>query len=549
MDKNTNARLSQANIVSAATLQPPRPAGQPGQLGQPAQPGQPPPQAAPDVGAMIRRVFAHWPVIVVTMVLGAVITLQVVRTRKATFKSETVIFYREGIGKSITGPSDAPDVVRSLGTKLKETLLAQQTLRKIIDEFKLYPDVVQKSGYADAVDQMRKKTEFKSRSIDTFAIAFEGLDRDQAQKVCARMADLLVAENARRLQEENKGTTEFLEAEKKRADEELDRVERDMSGFLQAHSEFASAKEGLGTEVLALKTKADEDEKRRNRPKPGRGPRRGPSGPSATGPAAPDERAPAVDPVLLTARSQAMSELIAARRDLSDKSMRFTEQHPDVRAAADHVASAEAALRRAEEAITAAAPREEAPRPKKVVISEDPYADSTAKPVVTAAPADPDAEEKDKPKPKVKADPEQSDKVVNLEIEWAKLGRAHALAKTHQADLENKLYRAEMVASTADAGYGTSIAVLDPAFRPSGPSNAPNKTVVMIGLAASVAVGIVLSAAWGLFLDDRLFSPNEIEGIVMVPVLGVVPRDKRKEKRKDKDRPLAPGLDGGVSRG
>jgi len=533
MDKNSNPRLSQANITQATSAQA-RPA--------PVQAVQPPPQAAPDVVTLTRRVVAHWPVIIVTMVLGAVITFQVVRIRKPTYKSETVISYREGIGRTINGPNEGGDGVRSLGTKLKETLLAQQTLRKLIDEFHLYPDILQKAGYADAVDQMRKKTEFKSRSTDTFAIAFEGVDRDQAQRVCARMADLLVTENAKRLQEENKGTTEFLEAEKKRADEELERVEREMSEFLQAHPEFATATNAIGTESLAIKSKADEEEKKRNRPKPGRGPRQG-SVTLATqgGGALSDRAAAAVDPLLLSQRTQAMSELGAAKKDQADKSLRFTEQHPDVRAANERVAAAEAALRHAEEAIAEAAPKEDAPRPRKVM-PDDPYADPAAKAAAPVAASDPDSDDRNKPKPKPKAvDPDQGDKIVTMEMEWAKLGRAHALAKTHHGDLENKLSRAETAASAVEAGYGTSIVVLDPAFKPSGPSNAPNRTVLIIGLAASVAVGIVLSAAWGLFLDDRLFSASEVEGVVMVPVLGVVPRDKRRPKGRDPGAPGSPG--------
>jgi capsular polysaccharide biosynthesis protein len=69
----------------------------------------------------------------------------------------------------------------------------------------------------------------------------------------------------------------------------------------------------------------------------------------------------------------------------------------------------------------------------------------------------------------------------------------------------------------------------------------------MIGLAASVVVGLVLSAAWGLFLDDRVFSPAEIEVIVMVPVLGAVPKERDK-KKKGKDKGAAPGKGLGVSR-
>ena len=148
--------------------------------------------------------------------------------------------------------------------------------------------------------------------------------------------------------------------------------------------------------------------------------------------------------------------------------------------------------------------------------------------------ADPD-EEKPKPKPKAKpGDGDQNDRGVSLETEWAKLSRAHALAKSRQADLENKLYRAEMLASSVEAGYGNDIVILDPAFRPSGPSNAPNRTVVMMGLAASIAVGFVISAAWGLFLDDRLFSARRGRGQRHGAGLRHGPRDRRKEKGKDK---------------
>jgi capsular polysaccharide biosynthesis protein len=536
MDKPTNARLSQASIATTAV--------QAGRSGG-AAPGQPPPEGAPDFMAMLQRVVAHWPVIALTLLVGGLVTIQVVRMRKATFKAETVIQFREGIGRSVSGPNVESTDMRSLGAKLKEVLLAQQNLRKIIDEFHLYPDVVERFGYAAAVDQMRKKTEFKSRSLDTFAIAYEGLEKQQAPKVANRMAQLLTDETAKRLREENQGTTEFLEAEKKRAEDELNRVEREMSEFLQAHPEFANTRDAIGVEALAIKNRLDEEEKRRR----AKAALRGVRSPAPT-PVVGEPRAPAVDPVLLQARSQAMTDLVAARKDLAEKSANFTDEHPDVRAAKERVASADAALRRAEDAIVQAAPKEE-PRPKPPAGDEDPYGDATAKPKAPVAPpvpvaTDPD-EEKPKPKPKAKpGDGEQGDRITSLETEWAKLSRAHALAKNRQVDLENKLYNAEMLASTVVAGHGSSIVVIDPAIEPSGPSNAPPKTVGLMGLAASIAVGVVISAAWGLFLDDRLFSAGEVEGSVRAPVFGTVPRERRKEKGKDKDKrptlpPRAPG--------
>jgi uncharacterized protein involved in exopolysaccharide biosynthesis len=525
MDKNTQPRLTPASTTPASAV---------ARTAAP-QAAQERPPGAPDVGALIRRVFAHWPIVIVAMVLGAFITAQVVTRRKALYKSETVIFYREGIGRSVTGPTEGADVLRTLGTKLKETLLAQQNLRKIIDEQHLYKEIVAKSGYADAVDQMRKKTEFKSRSQDTFAISFEGTTREEAQKVCARMAELLVAEHQKRMTDDMKGTREFLEIEKKRADDELERVEKEVSEFLAAHPEFAGAKDALGTESLSEQKKAQEEELKRSRKAAtkGRLARRGDAAPGAPAGAGAGERPAAVDPVLLATKTQATTDLINARKELADKSLKFTEQHPDVRAAEAKVAAALEALRRAEEAIASAQPAE-APAPaRKPVALDDPYAESSASARVAPAPGAPIAAERDDPKPKPK-DPDSENKNVSLEMEWSRLSRMVALARARQGDLETKLYRAEMVANTAESGYGTTMAVLDPAYKPSGPSNAPNKIVLMMGLGASLAVGLVLTAAWGLFLDDRLFSAGEIEGVVMVPVLGVVPRSKKKDKEKGK---------------
>jgi uncharacterized protein involved in exopolysaccharide biosynthesis len=516
-----------------------------------------PPTGAPDIGAMARRLFAHWQVIVVSLIIGALVTGQIVKTRVATFKSETVIFYREGIGKNVTGPTDGPDTLRTLGTKLKETLLAQQTLRKIIDEFHLYSDVIEKSGYADAVDAMRKKTEFKSRSQDTFAISYEGPDKDTAQKVCARMAEVLIAENAKRLQDDNRGTTEFLEIEKRRADEELERVERDISEFLMSHPEFATAKEGLGVETLQAMKKAAAEAKAAARAKgggfSGGGGRRKdapqfPGGPSA----AAGERAPAVDPVLLSGLKGAGTELVAARKDFDDKSTRLTEEHPDLKASRARLAAAEANMARQQEAVAAAqaAAAENAPR-KLGNTGDDPYSDAKpdagAKPVgggVAMAPAE-------KPRgPRVR-DPESDNKAVSLEIEWSRLTRSLGHVRNRQADMDVKLYRIEVVSSTAESGYGSTIAVLDPAYKPSAPSNAPNKTVGMIGLGASLAVGLVLSAAWGLFLDDRVFGAGEIEVIVMVPVIGSVPKRtsklKKTKAKKEKTASAAPASQGGAN--
>ena len=532
-DKTINSRLSRASVLP----QPPAPP-RPGPSAAAAAAGAPPPPVGgPDIGAMIRRVFAHWHTVIVTMVLGVIITFAVMRNRAPTYKSETVIFYREGIGKTVTGDKD-PDALKTLGTKLKETLLAQQSMSRVIDEFHLYPEIVQKTGYADAVDLMRKKTDFKSRSADTFAISYEGPSKDLAQKVTARMAALLVTAMAKRQDEETKETTEFLDIEKKRADEDLERVQREASAFFAAHPEFLSNKAGIGTTATTEQAKkaAKEAAAKRRAMSAANAERRGKRAaqPGMPGPVVNDTLVP-IDPLIVAEKNRTMAELLAAKKDYGDKSTRFTEAHPDVRAAQTRLTLAQAAFDRAKAEYDAAADAPAGkPPPRGAVAGDDadPYDDD--KPKAAGAASGAPVARVEKPDA-----PLDLDQGATLEIEYERLQRELTIAHAHQADMAGKLYHEEMVASTNESGYGTAIAVLDPAYRPSGPSNLPQKTVGLIGLAASIMVGLVLSAAWGLFLDDRVFSPSEVEGIVMVPVIGTIPKPKNRAK-KPKGAPSQP---------
>ncbi len=477
----------------------------------------------PNILAMVRRTLTYWPLIVVTMLLGALITVQVVRMRKPVYKSETVIFYREGIQRSVLGGHDAPtppENLRNLGAKLKETLLAQTNLVRIIDEFHLYGDVVDKSGYTDAVGLFRRKIDFKARSTDTFAISFEGSTREEAQQVTARLADMLVEENAKMRKERAEETTEFLESEKKRIDDELDKAEKTLAKFLTEHPEFASDNSNrAGASVRAEQKKASAAAEAKRRPLVIV---RSPSGEVSYAPQ-PASLAPPIDPVLAAARNQAMNELIDAKKELADKSLRFTDQHPDVRAAQARVAAAEAALTMADKAIAAVTPRPApAPAPEK---TSDPKDKSAKLPVLgTSAKDKKDDEEKFKPR--------EEKTLVSLETEWARLNREVEKARHQQTQLEGRLFLAQMATSSEVAGYAATIAVLDPAFRPAGPSGTPTRTILLAGFGASLLLGIALAAARGILLDDRIYDPSEVEGLGLCPVLVVIPKVETSKARR-----------------
>jgi len=88
-------------------------------------------------------------------------------------------------------------------------------------------------------------------------------------------------------------------------------------------------------------------------------------------------------------------------------------------------------------------------------------------------------------------------------------------------DFLRKVKEAELAQSLEMAQQGDRVAVLDSAFPPSEPENAPWKYLIL-GIAASLG----LSLALGVLLELRdpvLVSPSALEAATGVPVLGTVP--------------------------
>lgn len=500
MEKNpiTNPRVTVAQTRVGDPAEPRPAAGLPAPL---------PPGGLPKPKVIVRRAMASWAVAVVVIMLGALGTIQGISMRKRLYKSETVVVYHPDVVSSEGAPT--PDALRSLGPKLKESLFAQSNLKNVIDEFHLYTDVVRNRGYNDAAEVFRKQIEFKIHSNDTFAISFQGSTREEAQKVTGRLAELLDEENAKARLAQAKEATEFARAEKARIDEELVQAEKGFAQFMAEHPEFATDSASRGAPAG---------------PRPGG---RLPMPGGKSGPAAPNGPAPltalSVDPLLLADRTRAMNEVIAANKELADRSRSLTEQHPDVRAAAARVAAADAALQKAEKAIADAQPP---PPPAKLVpMPEDPYADTPPKAPVVQGPAVPSkAPEEPKAKP-------GEQRFVELKTRWEGLKREVDRLQKRQSQLDADLFKAERSERSALGGHTATISILDPAYWPTSPSGTPNKTILLGGLVASLLAGIALAAARGIFLDDRLFDSSEIDDLGLAPLLGVVPRAKPGETK------------------
>jgi hypothetical protein len=494
----------------------------------------------PNFAVLARRIFGNWPLIVGALVIGAPLSFKLIKAKPLVFKSEGTIIFRGGVNGD---PS--LETLKSLGTRVKESSLASSTLKRVIDDLHLSRRATETGDYEAIIGALRPRIDAKPKTPDTFAITFDAQSPEEAQMFAQRLCEVMMEENTKTRQDRAKDSIDFLEAEKKRADEDLGKGEKARTLFMSEHPEFATdGKEGTTIRAeakanAAQRKKAAGNEARvrraagAGRPNtPAPSPGFGAAPPAAAG-------APAVDPVLVAARNQARSELNAARKQLADKSVNLTEQHPDVRAAASRVAAAETALEQAEAAIAAAQPESPAPAPVAApspvaALSGDPYEEPTAAPKAPVAPTPAAAGgatvEKPKPKPRLNDDGEPI--AVEIEAEWSRLIRDVGEAKSRRGQLEARLFQAEISANSEVSGYGSQMVMPEPATRGTA-APGPNPMLLRAGgMGGALVLGLLLAALRGILFDDRLFDASEIDALGLAPLLGSVPKAKEEKKKK-----------------
>src|SRR5690242_19841484 len=105
----------------------------------------------------MRRAVRFWRVSLVVFAIGIAATAAVDKLRPKRYRSDAVVHYREGLQWSTHEGASA----RRVGQRLKDYLLARAQLTIVIDELKLYPELVKAGRLADAIEEMRLAITFK----------------------------------------------------------------------------------------------------------------------------------------------------------------------------------------------------------------------------------------------------------------------------------------------------------------------------------------------------------------------------------------------------
>jgi len=447
-----------------------------------------------------------WPAASVVVLVGTVASIIFTFTRQRVYKSETLMLYREGFRSAEAGVEPA-DPARKLTLKLKEMVLSRTRLQQIIDEHKLYPEIVSDRGYVDAVDEMRSHISFRVKDGDTFGLSFEGDDPARVQAITARLAVALIEENSKHRAAEAEATKEFLDAEHKHAEDELRDKEAALSKFLAKHPEFVRETQraaqpkphsGADPTLLALEREAGRIQERLGMPVQKR-PREVPA-----------------DPKLTATRNAAEGELAQAQRELAEKLSQFTDQHPDVKAARAQVTAAEAKLKRAQDMLADSAASQQKSGEADEGIIDRATLESQLKKV-----NDEIAAYKSKKTRDSEEKPAAATWIVALENDWSQLSRDVQEARARVSQLNEKQFKLSMLDTSV--GNIAHLEVVDPAYRPTHPTRPSRSFLLLVGMLLSLVLGLVAAVTLAL-LDDRLYDRVDVERLELMPLLAVVPR-------------------------
>jgi uncharacterized protein involved in exopolysaccharide biosynthesis len=469
------------------------------------------------------RAARFWPAATLVVLIGTVASIGYTFTRHRVYHSETVMLYREGIRSSdVGGFEGGGDPARKLALKLKEMVLSRTRLQQIIDENKLYQEIVADRGYVDAVDEMRGHISFRVKDGDTFGLSFEGDDPARVQAITARLAVALIDENSKHRAEQAEATKEFLDAERKRVEDELREKEAALAKFLAKHPEFAregttgssaalrtvqaKTQKGGGTDptLLALEREAARLQERLGMPV-----------------AKKNKESQQSDPKLVAAKTEAENDLHAAQRELADKLAQFTDQHPDVKAARTKVKAAETKLKRAQDALLAADASQNKPPPEEEATIDR----ATLESQLAKVQEEISAYKKKKTRVENETDENKSAPswIVALETEWSQLSRDVQEARTRTTNLTEKQFKASISENASQQGRNAVLEVIDPAYRPTHPSKPSRSMLLLIGLLLSIGLGLATALTLAL-LDDRLYDRMDVEKLDLLPLLAVVPK-------------------------
>lgn len=480
--------------------------------------------------------------IVVPFAVGIAGSLAFAARVPLQYRSETLIMVvPQRISDSYVKRTDTTRMEDRLRS-INEQIQTRSRLERIIEELDLYSEERTRVAMEDVVRRMRAnvRVTLEGRGQEAFRVSFTHPDPRLAQKVTERLASWYIEENLRDRETLAASTNEFLDSELEDAKRRLLEHERKLEQYRRRYSgqlptQLDSNLRAMQTAQMQLQSVSESMNRARERrlltERQVVDARMLPAAvvtPDSAGGSAADS-----SPV------SAAQQLDAEQTTLERLRLRYTPDHPDIRALERSIRELQAKAE--EEATIPSEPAAARGLPAAEVLRQKRIKDLEAEleiidRQIAAAEADQVRLQQALAEYQVKVDA-----VPSRESELVELTRDYGTLQTAYTNLLTKRQDSKLSANLERREIGTQFRVLDRASLPGSPIQAKaRQQIVVLGSLGGLAIGL-LFVGFLEYRDASFKTDEEVIRVLSLPVLALIPvmiseHDQQVHKRRVKRR-------------
>jgi polysaccharide chain length determinant protein (PEP-CTERM system associated) len=412
---------------------------------------------------------------------------------------------------------------------IKPTILSRTRLEGLIEDLDLYPAERRRMPLEDVLTLMRQDVNVATTQSDAFSITYVGRDPRKVAAVTNRLATLFIDESVRSRAELAQGTDEFLESRLEDAKRRLEDNEARLRDYQERYAtELPSQAESNMQQVrnaqAQMQTAADAVNRLVER-RTGLD-RQLASLQTASADAA---SAPVSDGTASRPATGTVSQQLAqARQQLATlEAEGYKAGHPDLELAKRRIRDLTAQLQAlgGADSVEVLSPSERARQANIAQVKSD-MAEVDRQIAAAKATQQKYADVAQAAQARVDAVPTRQAELIALNRDYSTISSIYQslLAKKEEAQTAADLQRRQI---------GEQFRVLDPAQVPERPVSPNRQRMIALAGGAGLALGAAL--VWLFeFLDRSLKSDEEVQAMLKLPVLAVVPVMRSRKERRNR---------------
>ena len=469
-------------------------------------------------------------------------------------QSTLILVQAQRVSESYVRSTLTEPVTERLNT-ISQEILSRTRLERVIKEFNLYPDMVNKLHMEEIVDMMKTKIEVRVQRQNAFSISFEGTKPETVMQVTNKLASMFIEENLKFRESRVEGTAEFIGKELQAMESNLKKTENavrwykeknmgQLPGQLEANlrildrlqQQFKTTSDNLSAaedRIVLLQNQIEQLMDRQSE--------RGFS--SATLPARRSltqgeniqlERGP---------DESLMVQLNALKRDLANAESKYTGSHPDVADLKRKIETLEPRVKKQEEERERRL-RELRERQEGIIADGNPQArspllDPATERLITQYKAQFKEtqlgakrlkEEMGKLKEQIALYQSRIEETPKREQEMVQLNRDYDTLKIYYQSLVDKKYQAQMAENLERKQQGEQFRILDPARLPEKPFKPDRNRILVMGAVFGLAIGLGLTR-FRESMDRSFYEVSDLETYLELPVLATLLNLNEEEKK------------------